>query len=332
MQSRGVSFRHAVELLRNEHPSLADAGAHRLQGHDRGGEAGNAVRGERRRSARVAPGGRLLPRDAEAKSRGAEVPARPRPHASGDDRPLPHRLRQSHARATACRKRTARAARRSGAACRSSASCASRATSTSAGRWSFPCSTSPATSPEMYGRKITPGLREGTPLHLYLPGPHQGVWNELALQVSKEIILCEALIDALTFWCAGFRNVTASYGVGGFTDDHRAAFRKHGVQAGVDRLRPRRSRRKSGAVVIGRTAGDGHRVFPRAVSARHGRQRVRAAKRRRQPGFWKSRSTRRSGWARASRRRRLTVEVIPVAGEDPQQRKNQQLKKKRIAT
>jgi hypothetical protein len=83
---------------------------------------------------------------------------------------------------------------------------------------------------EMYGRKITPGLREGTPLHLYLPGPHQGVWNELAIEVSKEIILCEALIDALTFWCAGFRNVTASYGVGGFTDDHRAAFRKHGVR------------------------------------------------------------------------------------------------------
>ncbi len=82
----------------------------------------------------------------------------------------------------------------------------------------------------MYGRKITASLREGTPLHLYLPGPHQGVWNELALQVSKEIILCEALIDALTFWCAGLRNVTASYGVGGFTDDHRAAFRKHGVQ------------------------------------------------------------------------------------------------------
>jgi DNA primase catalytic core len=82
----------------------------------------------------------------------------------------------------------------------------------------------------MYGRKITPNLREGTPLHLYLPGPHRGVWNELALQVSKEIILCEALIDALTFWCAGFRNVTASYGVNGFTEDHRAAFRKHNVQ------------------------------------------------------------------------------------------------------
>jgi len=35
------------------------------------------------------------------------------------------------------------------------------------------------------------------------------------LQASKEIILCESLIDALTFWCAGFRNVTASYGIEG---------------------------------------------------------------------------------------------------------------------
>ena len=46
---------------------------------------------------------------------------------------------------------------------------------------------------QMYGRKITPGLRPGTPLHLYLPGPHRGVWNEMALVASKEIILCESL-------------------------------------------------------------------------------------------------------------------------------------------
>ena len=82
----------------------------------------------------------------------------------------------------------------------------------------------------MYGRKITPGLRAGTDKHLYLPGPHRGVWNEEALAVSKEIILCEALIDALTFWCAGFRHVTASYGINGFTDEHRAAFRKYGTK------------------------------------------------------------------------------------------------------
>ena len=83
---------------------------------------------------------------------------------------------------------------------------------------------------EMYGRKITPNLREGTPNHLYLPGEHRGVWNEEALAASKEIILCEALIDALTFWVAGFRNVTASYGTNGFTADHKAAFERHGTE------------------------------------------------------------------------------------------------------
>jgi DNA primase catalytic core len=82
---------------------------------------------------------------------------------------------------------------------------------------------------EMYGRKITRGLTKGLAEHLYLPGPHHGVWNEEALIASKEIILCEALIDALTFWCAGYRNVTSSYGVNGFTGDHREAFQKHGI-------------------------------------------------------------------------------------------------------
>lgn len=83
---------------------------------------------------------------------------------------------------------------------------------------------------EVYGRKIRDDLRKGTPAHLYLPGPHRGVWNEAALAASKEIILCEALIDAMTFWCAGFMNVTASYGVEGFTDDHLAALLRHGTE------------------------------------------------------------------------------------------------------
>jgi DNA primase catalytic core len=83
---------------------------------------------------------------------------------------------------------------------------------------------------EVYGRKITPNLRPGTPLHLYLPGPHHGVWNWEALAACKEVILCEALIDAMTFWSAGYRNVTASYGVEGFTDDHLEAFKRHGVE------------------------------------------------------------------------------------------------------
>ena len=83
---------------------------------------------------------------------------------------------------------------------------------------------------EVYGRKIQDNLRKGTPYHLYLPGPHKGVWNQEGLRGSKDVILCEALIDALTFWVAGFRNVTAAYGVEGFTPDHLEAFQKLGVE------------------------------------------------------------------------------------------------------
>jgi DNA primase len=80
---------------------------------------------------------------------------------------------------------------------------------------------------EIYGRKIRDDLRPGTAYHLYLPGPHRGVWNSESLAANEEIILCEALIDALTFWCAGYRNVTAAYGAEGFTDEMLAAFKQH---------------------------------------------------------------------------------------------------------
>ena len=92
---------------------------------------------------------------------------------------------------------------------------------------------------EVYGRKLLDNLRTGTPKHLYLPareypeahkGKGRGVFNLAALAASKEIILTEALIDALTFWCAGYRNVTSSYGIEGFTDEHVAAFKQHGTE------------------------------------------------------------------------------------------------------
>ncbi|WP_431890959.1 CHC2 zinc finger domain-containing protein [Pectobacterium colocasium] len=83
---------------------------------------------------------------------------------------------------------------------------------------------------ELYGRKVGDRLRVGTPKHLYLPGPHGGVWNEQALVASKSVILCESLIDAMSFWVAGFRNVTAAYGVNGFTEEMRSAFIRHGVK------------------------------------------------------------------------------------------------------
>ena len=80
---------------------------------------------------------------------------------------------------------------------------------------------------EVYGRKLRDDLRAGTPKHLYLPsqeGRGRGVFNVQALAASREINFCEALIDALTFWCAGYRNVTSAYGIEGVTDEMVNAF------------------------------------------------------------------------------------------------------------
>jgi hypothetical protein len=117
---------------------------------------------------------------------------------------------------------------------------------------------------EMYGRKINENLREGTPRHLYLPGPHRGVWNESALAESKEVILCESLIDALTFWCAGFRNGRSPSRVSEARD-----------RTGADRLRPRRSRRPRGGEASCGASRDGHRGAAGAVSEEHGREQLR---------------------------------------------------------
>lgn len=91
---------------------------------------------------------------------------------------------------------------------------------------------------EVYGRKLLDTLRTGTPKHLYLPADKRaslatsgrGIFNLVALAASAEIILCESLLDALTFWCAGFRNVTTAYGIEGFTDDMLAAFKRFGTE------------------------------------------------------------------------------------------------------
>lgn len=83
---------------------------------------------------------------------------------------------------------------------------------------------------EVYGRKVLQNLRVGTPKHLYLPGAHLGIFNHQCLSNNQEIILCESLIDALTFWCAGFKNVTTSYGIEGFTNEMLEAFKHNKIK------------------------------------------------------------------------------------------------------
>jgi DNA primase len=224
MRTRNVSFRHAVELLKADHPSLAASGSRAtvklpapvaLDADDR--ETLGAVVAFYHDTLKNAPEAlRYL------ESRGLTDPEMlDRFRLGFANRTLGLRLPEKN--------------RKDGAALRGRLQRLGILRAESGhehfnGSVVFPICSLAGDVLGMYGRKITAHLREGTPLHLYLPGPHRGVWNEEALAASKEIILCESIIDALTFWCAGYRNVTASYGVNGFTEDLRAAFQKHGVE------------------------------------------------------------------------------------------------------
>lgn len=85
---------------------------------------------------------------------------------------------------------------------------------------------------QLYGRRTLADYKiaKGSAKYLYLPSPLVGVWNESCLVSSSEVILCEALIDAMTLWCLGWRNVISSYGVNGFTADHLRALEYHGIK------------------------------------------------------------------------------------------------------
>jgi DNA primase catalytic core len=73
----------------------------------------------------------------------------------------------------------------------------------------------------LYGRRV----QRGEPRHLYPPGPHRGLFNPAAFE-SPEVILCEAVLDALTFCAAGFANATCLYGTEGLTAELWERLRK----------------------------------------------------------------------------------------------------------
>lgn len=84
------------------------------------------------------------------------------------------------------------------------------------GRIVFPVVAESGEIGTVYGRAIDDGGKHER--HLFLPGPQRGIWNPLSLR-SPEVILTEGIIDALTFWCAGFRNVTTGYSAKGLPEE-----------------------------------------------------------------------------------------------------------------
>ncbi len=74
----------------------------------------------------------------------------------------------------------------------------------------------------LYGRRITD--EPGSARHLYLSGPRFGLVNRQAAKHSEILILTESIIDALTLYDRGFKNVMPIYGVNGLLDEHLLFF------------------------------------------------------------------------------------------------------------
>ena len=149
----------------------------------------------------------------------------------------------------------------------------------------------------MYGRKITvpsavKGAKRddtasgGDPIrHLYLPGPHVGVWHWQAARTaaagpadlsrrsplgedggtrapaSSYLLLTESIIDAATLWQAGYKNTTALYGTNGLTEDHQALFKRHNVERFYLVMDGDAAGRDAAGRLSARLTEDGHEVF-----------------------------------------------------------------------
>ncbi|MET0116423.1 MAG: hypothetical protein ABW090_03260 [Sedimenticola sp.] len=69
---------------------------------------------------------------------------------------------------------------------------------------------------EAYGERITPKLRSGTPYYLYWSIRNAGFFNQKALGDHQSIFLCKNPLEALILSAAGYPNVVATLGLGGF--------------------------------------------------------------------------------------------------------------------
>jgi len=83
---------------------------------------------------------------------------------------------------------------------------------------------------QIYGHKLAKKLRPGTPIKTSLFASTQCLFNIKAIHTCEELIICSTIIDALTFWCAGFKNVTCSEGVDFSSDAISDLFKTSPVQ------------------------------------------------------------------------------------------------------
>jgi DNA primase catalytic core len=81
---------------------------------------------------------------------------------------------------------------------------------------------------QLYGRRLGKAPRENR--HLYLARPLAGIFNPEALK-SREIILTESLLDALSFYAHGMEAVTCTYGTENFSPELFDAIRDRKIES-----------------------------------------------------------------------------------------------------
>jgi 5S rRNA maturation endonuclease (ribonuclease M5) len=109
----------------------------------------------------------------------------------------------------------------------------------------------------MYGRKLDDGAKVK---HLYLAGGHKGLFNPKAARVYEELILSEAIIDALSLVASGIENVIPLYGTQGLTAAHLAAFKEHRVKTLIIALDNDEAGRLAAAKLKETLLGEGYHV------------------------------------------------------------------------
>lgn len=82
---------------------------------------------------------------------------------------------------------------------------------------------------QIYGRRVDSGQGR-TSAHYYLERPRTGLFNPKAFAESGELILCESVIDTLSFWMAGLTSVTTLPGPECLPDDLLSALKQNNVR------------------------------------------------------------------------------------------------------
>ena len=243
MRSEGVSFRHAVELLRSGATRSSSAGPGRSGWRPSGAS--------RPRSPPTPTTPRSWPRSSPTTTGPCSTPPRPSPTSPAARSTTRRRSSPSGSALptgpSGCRlpaKQT-----KAGAAFRGRLQrlgvYRNRATST------WPARSCPGHRHRRAGhRPLRPQAPQrpapGHAHHLYLPGPHRGVWNEAGL-AGGEVIVCRvAHRRADASGAAGFTNVTAAYGTAGLHRRSPRGLRPPRGHPCPHRLRPRPGRGHGG--------------------------------------------------------------------------------------